>query len=375
MRYKGLVVPGLLWASIAYNMAVVSFTTGNILEELNLSKLYVGSLVSITLIGWFFGSAIFGYLSDKMGRKRIVLLGTPLHVVATAAMFFASSYPMYMVLRFIAGLGFGIVLPILSTLVSESSDEEIRGRMVVLLDSFWTYGWVLASLAALILLPRLNNWKVYYLVAILWLLLLPLATRLPETKKPSKREKVPIGTIVKNPRTYALWAIWFAMAMSYYGMFIWLPKIFSEHYPVLRSSWLLFISMLFQVAGFLLAAYLIEKVGRRKVLFTFMLLTAVSAYIFITGATLFGAILLSFFDLGAWGALYAYTPELYSKEVRGSGAGFANSVGRIGGILGPLIPGFFTGWFQPFMIFTAALLLTSFLTFALPETMKRDKNQ
>ncbi len=371
MRYKGLLIPGVFWASIAYNMAVVSFTTSNILDELALSRIYVGSLVSITLIGWFFGSAIFGYLSDKMGRRRMILVGTPIHVLSTAAMFFAHSYLAYLSLRFLAGFGFGIVLPILSTLVSESSDADIKGRMVVLLDSFWTYGWVLASFAALFLPALGSNWKWYYMVAILWLIPLVLWKRLPETV-PVKRERVPLREVLRNNKTYALWTIWFVMAMSYYGMFIWLPRIFSENYTVLHSTWFLFISMLFQIPGFYLAAYLIEKVGRRPVLFSFMLLTALSAYIFITGATMVGAIMLSFFDLGAWGALYAYTPELYSKDVRGSGAGFANSAGRIGGILGPIIPGFFSSWFQPFMIFTATLLIASFLSFALPETMGKE---
>ncbi len=380
MRYKELLVPGLFWAAISYNMAVVTFTTGNIIQELNLgndpqAKLMVGSLVSITLIGWFFGSFIFGYLSDKFGRRSIVVAATPVHILATALMFFATSYWAYFGLRFIAGMGFGIVLPILSTLVSEASDKEIRGRMVVLLDSFWTYGWVFASFVSLLLLPRLgSHWKVYYLIAIFWLFLLALGKYLPESVR-EKRKKVGVSYIVKQPHTYALWIIWFAMAFSYYGIFVWLPKIFSEDYPLLQSTWFIFLSYLFQIPGYFTSAYLIEKIGRRKVLFTFMLLTALSSYLFITRATLVGAILISFFDLGAWGALYAYTPELYPQRVRGSGAGFANSVGRIGGIIGPLIPGFFATWFEPFIIFTIAMLLASFLSFALPETMKKDINE
>ncbi len=377
MRYRGLIVPGLFWASISYNMAVVTFTTGNIINELNLGqdsygKLMVGFLVSITLIGWFFGSFIFGYLSDKFGRRSIIIAATPVHIIATALMFLASSYWVYFLLRFIAGMGFGIVLPILSTLVSESSDMEIRGRMVVLLDSFWTYGWIFASFMSLMLLPRLGtHWKIYYLIAIFWVFLVFLYKYLPESVK-TKRKKVGAIYILNQPHTYALWIIWFAMAFSYYGMFVWLPKIFSEEYPLLKSTQFIFISYLFQVPGYFTSAYLIEKIGRRKVLFLFMIFTALSSYLFITRATLFGAILISFFDLGGWGALYAYTPELYPQKVRGSGAGFANSIGRIGGIIGPLVPGFFTGWFEPFIIFTLVMLISSFLSFALPETMKRN---
>jgi putative MFS transporter len=374
MRYKGLIVPGLFWAATAYNMAVVTFTTGNIIGSLGVDKFWTGMLVSITLIGWFFGSFIFGYLSDKFGRRKIVLMATPIHVIATALMFFAFNYWIYFVLRFIAGMGFGIILPILSALVSENASPEIRGRLVVLLDSFWTYGWVAASFVAYLLLPRLGDyWKYYYLIALIWLLPLLLWKYLPESGFISKKRKVDISSILKNPSTYALWILWFAMAFGYYGMFVWLPKIFSENYPVLKSTEFIFLTYLFQIPGYFTAAYLIEKIGRKPVLFIFMFITALSSYIFITSAAILGAILISFFDMGAWGAIYAYTPELYTDNVRGTGAGFANSAGRIGGIIGPLIPGFFASWFEPFIIYTLVMLLASFLTFALPETMKKVK--
>ena len=81
--------------------------------------------------------------------------------------------------------------------------------------------------------------------------------------------------------------------------------------------------------------------------------------------------LLSFFDLGAWGALYAITPELYPSKLKGTGAGLASSAGRIGGIIGPLIPGFLS-WFSSFSVFTILLIVASFATFAIPETMKRN---
>jgi len=374
MRYKGLIVPGLFWAATAYNMAVVTFTTGNIISSLGISKFWTGMLISITLIGWFFGSFIFGYLSDKFGRRKIVLMATPIHVIATALMFFAFNYWIYFVLRFIAGMGFGIILPILSTLVSENAAPEIRGRLVTLLDSFWAYGWVTASFVAYLLLPRLgDNWKYYYLIALIWLLTLVLWRYLPESKFISKKRKIDVSSILKAPSTYALWILWFAMAFGYYGMFVWLPKIFSENYPILKSTEFIFLTYLFQIPGYFTAAYLIEKIGRKPVLFIFMFLTALSSYVFITSAAIVGAILISFFDMGAWGAIYAYTPELYDDSVRGTGAGLANSAGRIGGILGPLIPGFFLSWFEPFIIYTLVMLLASFLTFVLPETMKNSK--
>ncbi len=368
MNYRNLIIPGLFWASVSYNMGTIAFTTKQIGESLDIGKFYVGSLMSITLIGWFFGSLIFGHLSDKYGRKKMIVIATPLHILATSLMFFANSYFMFLLLRFIAGFGFGIILPVLSTIVSENSPIMIRGRMVVLLDSFWTYGWIAASLASLFLPSLGSNWKIYYVFSLFWLFLIPMGKYLEESRI-FKRSEEKIYGILKI-KYYPIYIIWGVMALSYYGMFSWLPKIFLQNYESYGYT-LVFISMLFQVPGYFTSAYLIEKIGRRIVLFLFMVMSGITAYFFIIGISLLPAILLSFFDLGAWGAMYAYTPEIFPRKLRGKGTGMASSMGRIGGIIGPLIPGFFN-FLISFSIFTLSLIFSSFLVFLLPETMRKE---
>ncbi len=373
MRYRSLIIPGLLWAAVAYDMGVVTFTTNDIISTLNVDKTLAGLLVSITLVGWFFGSLLFGYISDKFGRKRIVVGATILHVLATALMALSLSYTYFLVLRFIAGFGFGMVLPVLSAWVSQSASIEIRGRMVVLLDSFWTYGWITASLSAYLYMPHLNSgdWNIYYLLSILWLIAVIPALRLPEVQI-SKNHK--FSQILRWKHTLFLWILWFAMAFSYYGIFVWLPHIVAENVPTVKSYGFIFLTYLAQIPGYFTAAYLVEKVGRRYVIFSFMILTGLSAYLFITnyvGMFTAAAFALSFFDLGAWGALYAYTPELYPDELKGSGAGAASSVGRIGGILGPLIPGL-VHWFYAFLSFTLILIIAAFFVLLMPETLNRN---
>jgi len=375
MRYRELVLPGLFWASVAYDMAVVSFTTKGIKEILALNNnpsanFLIGLLTSITLIGWFFGSLVFGYLSDKIGRRKIVIVALPLHVLATASMYLANSYIFFFLLRLLAGVGFGMILPTLSALVSEKAPNNIRGRMVVLLDSFWTYGWILASFTSIfITLP--SGWEWYYLTSLFWLLLLPLSKNLPETVS-SRRRKVPVREVLKYRHTYVIWTVWFIMAMSYYGIFTWLPTIMEKTYPVVKSHIFVFTTYLFQIPGYFLAAYLIEKIGRRYVLFLFMLLTALAAYLFLSGIIFIGATMLSFFDLGAWGALYAVTPELYPSRIKGTGSGAANSVGRIGGLIGPLMRVLFND-VGLFLLFTFSLLIGALSSLLLP-SKRQEKN-
>ncbi len=373
MQYRRVILPGLFWASVAYNMGIVTFTTGNIMDFFQVKELLAGALMSITLIGWCISSFLFGYFSDKLGRKKMIIIGTPIHVLSTGFMFLAPNYPTIFILRFFAGFGFGIILPVLNTIVSENAPTEIRGRLVVLLDSFWTYGWIFASLLSYVLLPHLGaHWRYYFLTSFLWLFLIPLSFKLPESKL-FRRRKVRVREIMRYPHTYALWVVWFAMAFGYYGIFAWLPKLFADKFPLIASYQFVFLTYLFQIPGYMTSAYLVERIGRRYILFTFIGMTAVGSYIFVINHMILGSILISFFNLGAWGALYAFTPENYPTRIRGTATGLANTMGRLGGILGPLIPSimasFHLTWYSTFLTFTLVLLVGAFLTLLVPETM------
>ena len=368
MDRRRLILAGFIWAAVSYNMGVVTFTTGDIIKMFEVSKFYVGLLVSITLIGWFFGSLIFGRLSDLYGRRRIVIFGTILHIVATGLMGFLLSYEWFVVLRFLAGMGFGVTLPVLSSWVSEKTTIEKRGRYVVLLDSFWTYGWILASFFAFIYLPSLGSgWYIYYYLSFLWLLVLLVFRWMEDSQISTVKGK--LSDVLKYKYTYPLWMLWFSMALGYYGIFVWLPNIFSGVYPI-HSYEFVFITYLFQVPGYFTAAYLIEKAGRRPVIITFTVFTAVFTYLFMFGSMwMVSASLISFFDLGAWGAMYAYTPELYPKNLKGAGSGLASSAGRIGGIIGPLIPGILSES-QSFAVFIIFMLISAVTVLFIPETRK-----
>jgi putative MFS transporter len=145
-------------------------------------------------------------------------------------------------------------------------------------------------------------------------------------------------------RTAVLWALWFAMAFSYYGMFIWLPTLLvGRGYPeVLSFRFTLWITLA-QIPGYFAAAWLVERSGRRTTLASFMILCAASSWFFGgavgPGGLLLWGCLVSFFNLGAWGVTYGYTPELYPTRLRGTGTGSAAAFGRIGGILAPLVVG------------------------------------
>jgi MFS transporter, putative metabolite:H+ symporter len=179
-------------------------------------------------------------------------------------------------------------------------------------------------------------------------------------------------------RTSAIWLVWFGVNFSYYGAFIWLPSLLvAAGYPLVRSFEYTLIITLAQLPGYLASAYLVEKWGRRITLATFLAGSAVSAALFGFGAVsgseaqiiAFG-MLLSFFNLGAWGALYAVTPELYPTPLRGTGAGWAAGVGRLASIVAPLaVPPLLAIGGAPvlFVVFAAVFVVAAIGALALPE--------
>jgi putative MFS transporter len=128
-------------------------------------------------------------------------------------------------------------------------------------------------------------------------------------------------------RTLSIWAVWFCVNFAYYGAFIWIPSILVDAgFSLVRSFGFTLLITLAQLPGYAVAAWVIEKWGRRLTL-----------SVHSEGAIIASGMALSFFNLGAWGALYAVTPELYPTSLRGTGAGWAAGVGRIASIVAPLV--------------------------------------
>ena len=178
-------------------------------------------------------------------------------------------------------------------------------------------------------------------------------------------------------RTAMLWILWFAMAYSYYGIFTWLPTLIAgQGFKLVQSFQFTLVITLAQIPGYFAAAYFVEKIGRKATLVPFMLLCAASSYVFGSARTphdliLWGC-LVSFFNLGAWGVTYGYTPELYPTWLRGTGTGSAAAFGRIGGVIAPLVVGKLMGawgggFTAVFVMFAAVLVAGSIGVVALGE--------
>lgn len=376
---------GIGWALDAMDVGLISFIIAALAVQWSLEPGQTAWIASIGFIGMAIGASLGGLLADRFGRRQVFAITLLVYGLATGASALVGGLTALLVLRFLVGLGLGAELPVASTYVSELAPARIRGRLIVILEAFWAVGWTAAALIGFLVIPGSDDgWRwAFALGAVPAAYALIVRWGLPESARwlarrgrhadaeavvRSFEESAGItptsGGIVRADeapaaalsardrlrtlwsrefriRTASLWVVWFCVNFSYYGAFIWIPSILvSQGYDLVRSFGFTLIITLAQLPGYALAAWLIEVWGRRLTLSVFLVGSAVSAVLFGTasGESLIIAtgMALSFFNLGAWGALYAVTPEMYPTSLRATGSGWAAGVGRIASIIAPL---------------------------------------
>ncbi|MEI4829727.1 MFS transporter [Bacillus sp. FJAT-53711] len=387
---KLLGIAGLGWLFDAMDVGILSFIIAALQKEWQLSAQQMGWIGSINSIGMAVGALIFGILADKIGRKSVFIITLLLFSVGSGLTALSTTLTVFLVFRFLIGMGLGGELPVASTLVSESVAAHERGKIVVLLESFWAGGWLIAALISYFVIPTYGWRTAMVLSAIPAFYALYLRWGLPDSPQFQKvQQKQSVFANIKavwsqehRRATAMLWILWFCVVFSYYGMFLWLPSVLVlKGFSLIKSFEYVLIMTLAQLPGYFTAAWFIERFGRKFVLITYLLGTACSAYFFGAADSLLTlmitGMLLSFFNLGAWGALYAYTPEQYPTVIRGTGAGMAAAFGRIGGILGPLLVGYLVAMHASlsfvFTIFCAAIVIGALAVLVLGKETKQQE--
>ncbi|MGX1769127.1 MFS transporter [Dietzia sp. NPDC055343] len=412
---KLLLGSGLGWALDAMDVGLISFVMAALAVHWSLTPTELSWIGSIGFVGMALGAAFGGLLADRIGRRQVFAATLLVYGIATGAAALSTGIAMLIVLRFIVGLGLGAELPVASTLVSEFAPRKIRGRVVVILEGFWAVGWIMAAVIGYFVVPASDaGWRwalAIGLVPAAYAMVvrfgLPESVRYLESKgrhaeaedvvrefeeaaglEPSAGadRKRASGSVAEEPlesiwsprlrcRTGALWIVWFGINFSYYGAFIWLPSLLvAQGFDLVKSFGYTLIITLAQLPGYAVAAWLIEVWGRRITLAVFLAGSAVAAGLFglaDSPATIIAAgMALSFFNLGAWGALYAIGPELYPTSTRGAGTGAAAAFGRIASIIAPLLVPFLLDagdTVTVFAVFAAAFVVAALAAFTLPE--------
>jgi MFS transporter, putative metabolite:H+ symporter len=418
-HYQLLFITGLGWMFDAMDTGLIAFILPLLAKAWNLTTAQMGLIGSMGLVGMAVGAVFAGELADRFGRKHMFMATLVLYSVATGLCGIAWSFESLLFFRFFVGFGLGGQLPVAVTLVTEFSPTAVRGKFIVLLESFWGVGWLVAALVSYLVIPHFG-WKFAFILGAVPALYvfyifhwIPESVRyllnkgrVEEAEKIVRRieascnmpspeagsiqlelETEPIGKVsfkeLLTPafikHTLMLWGLWFGIVYSYYGIFTWLPSLMvTNGFTEIRSFEYVIVMTIAQLPGYAAAAYCVEKFGRKATLVSFLICCAICAYFF-GQSTSSTAILswgcgMSFFNLGAWGVVYSYTPELYPTRIRALGSGWAAAIGRIGGVLAPTIVGIMlagqSDFNSIFVMFTVVMVGAAFLVSVLGKETK-----
>jgi MFS transporter, putative metabolite:H+ symporter len=264
-------------------------------------------------------------------------------------------------------------------MMAEFLPSDRRGRWLVLLESFWAVGTICLAVLALFAVAWGDDaWRfIFFVTGLPAMIGVILRFYVPESpmylnrsgKSEQAREVLQRvakanGRTAQIPplraeaqgrksifalfatglrrRSISLFIAWGLISIAYYGVFVYLPvKLSAEGFAFMRGQVFLIFLALVQLPGFALSAYGVERWGRKPTLVGFLLLSAVGCMCYSLGnapaLVISSTLLMSFALLGTWGALYAFTPEVYPTDLRASGMGMAGAVARFGGLFAPAI--------------------------------------
>ncbi|AGB75502.1 MULTISPECIES: MFS transporter [Rhizobium] len=373
------IIFGLVWAADAMQVLAIGFTAPSIAASFGVTVPQALQTGTFFFLGMLVGAFTFGRLADRIGRRPVLFIAIILDAICGVASAFAPDLHWLLVARFLTGLGVGGTLPVDYAMMAEFLPSDRRGRWLVLLEGFWAVGTVALALLALVAGSQGGEpWRtIFFVTGLPALVGVVLRFYVPESplylnqqgkseeaRKVLQRVAATNGNVVEiapltpqvpqrksiaallspelRRRTIFLMLAWMLISVSYYGVFVYLPvRLAGEGFGFMRGQLFLLVLAIAQLPGYALAAYGVEKWGRKPTLIGFLILSAIGTLGYGLGQSveivISATLLLSFALLGTWGAIYAFTPEIYPTTLRASGMGLSGSVARFGGLLAPSI--------------------------------------
>lgn len=354
--WKALIGSAVGYAMDGFDLLILGFMLPAISADLALSPTQAGSLVTWTLIGAVAGGIVFGSLSDKYGRVRVLTWTIVLFAVFTGLCAFAQGYWDLLIYRTIAGIGLGGEFGIGMALAAEAWPAKHRAKAASYVALGWQVGVLAAALLTPLLLPIIG-WKGMFLVGIIpafvaWYLRAKLhepevfvakVQQAPSEKinsfkllvKDWKTTKVSLGVVVLTS----------VQNFGYYGIMIWLPNFLSKQldFSLTKSSLWTAVTVCGMMLGIWVFGRLADRIGRKPsfILFQLGAVASILVYSQLTDPTLmlFAGAFLGMFVNGMMGGYGALMAEAYPTQARATAQNVLFNLGRAVGGFGPVVIG------------------------------------
>ncbi|MCR4471564.1 MULTISPECIES: MFS transporter [unclassified Burkholderia] len=381
-RFHGLI---LFWCVLilvldGYDLAVVGAALPSIMKDMGVNAAKAGFMASSALFGMMFGAIYLGTLADKIGRPVSLCACIGLFSAFTAAAGLTHDPVSFSITRFLAGLGIGGVLPIVTAQMGEFAPRAIRARLVTIVFAGYSIGGILVALTGKQMIESYGWQSVFFLAATPVLLIPFILMTMPDSlaflvrnNRAAKLEatirkiapdvrlqpgdrfvmpqqtmsSTPVASLFRDGRGFSTVMIWIAFFMGLfmvYALSSWLTKLMAmSGYSLGSALTFVLVFNVGAVAGAIGGGWLGDKYNIKYVLVAFYATGAVSLalmgytrsaellfpIVFVVGGSTLGTQLLA----------YAYAGEFYPAVIRSTGVGFASGVGRLGAIAAPLLIG------------------------------------
>ena len=376
----------------AFDVTLFALVLPAIRRDLGLSPAAAGLLGSLALISAAAGGVAFGWISDRFGRTRALMLSVMLYSIFTAACGLATTFAHFVVCRIFLGLGMGGEWASGATLVSETWAAQDRGKALGLMQSGWAIGYGLAAAVNYVLQPAFG-WRAVFFVGVMPAALtiwIRRNVREPEIWRRAARSGSPprIGHLFARglaPLTIALTAMNACTLFGWWSFNLWLPSYLQEPesrgglgLQILSSSTIIVVMQIGMWLGYVTFGYVSDRIGRKRTYVTYLIAAAglLFAYVSVRApvALLVLGPLVAFFATGYYSGFGAVTAEIFPTTIRGTAQGFTYNVGRLVSAAAPFTVGTLAqtrGFSTALSISSIAFLAAAVVWIWIPETRGR----
>ena len=380
-QWRAFTAAFLGWTLDAMDLLLFAFAVGSVGKVFHLSEAWVGALFSVTLFSSAFGGALFGIVSDYIGRVRALTYTIIVYSAFTGLSAFSPNIAFLLACRLVLGLGMGGEWASGEVLVAEKWPKEHRGKVIGMVQSGWGIGYILAAILATLIIPYFKagqtytipllnisidgldlGWRILFFVGVAPAFLVFYIRRHldePEVwKKTNELRKE--GKLSEKAQGFTLGQIFAPdllrytvtaslltslCMIAYWGLYFWLPQFLASDKGVgLNTKGFIWIIPI-NIGAFIgcnTFGFISDRFGRRPVFVGYLLVMAVLVWFFGHATTLKEVLILGpfigFFGTGFYSGFGAIFSEIFPTRARGTAQGFCYNVGRgVSAVAPPLI--------------------------------------
>lgn len=377
-------VVSLLWLAIVldgFDLVVLGATIPAMLEDTTwtLTAAQATQISTVGLIGMTIGALAIGFLTDRIGRRWVMIVSVFAFSLFTLFLGFTDSITLFTLWRFLAGVGLGGALPTAIAMVTEFRSGSKAGSASTTLMTGYHVGAVATALLAMFLIGAFGWHSMFFAGSLPGLILAPvLYFLLPESPqflrsrgRVAEAEHIArdYGLVIEDDldreheaeiggsgslralfkptfriNTLAIWGTSFMGLLLVYGLNTWLPQIMRQaDYDMGNSLGFLMVLNIGAVIGLVFAGKVADIHSPRKTALLWFLLSAVFLALLAVRLPLIGlyviVLLTGVFVFSSQVLVYAFTGENHPSQIRATAMGFSAGIGRLGAISGPLLGG------------------------------------